>query len=326
MSYALAVPDVAAHNESVMAAFAASRQRLAGVQAPDSREVRVLTDIEFARPEGDPLLLDLYLPAHPDGPLPVVIWVHGGGWSLGDKSFCPDLRRWFASSGIAMASIDYRLSGTAPFPAPLGDVRAAIRWLKDSGERYGLKGDAIGLWGASAGAHLAALAALTATERDDAVRAVVDGYAPTDLLRADESAPEGSLIHDCEGSAEAKLLGARPAAVPDLARAASPVAHVHPGAPPFLILHGDSDLIVPARQSELLYDALAARGCKATLCTIKGLDHGFLNTRELEARPCFAASVTSTMVGGAEMMRAGLPVTFELIGRFFDRHLRADPW
>lgn len=326
MSYALTVLDVAAHNESVMAGFAASRLRLAGLEVPDSREVKVLRGIEFSRPEGDALLLDLYLPAHPDGPLPLVIWVHGGGWSLGDKSFCPDLKRWFASAGLAMASIDYRLSGQAHFPAPLEDVRAAIKWLKDSGERYGLDRDAVGLWGASAGAHLATLAALTATGPEDAVQAVVDGYAPTDLLRSDEGAPKNGLIHDCEDSAEAKLLGARPAEVPELARAASPLAHVHSGAPPFLILHGDADLIVPARQSELLYEALASSGCEATLYTIKGLDHGFLNTRELEERPCPPTVVRSMAMGGLEKDSGGPPATFELIGRFFDHHLRSDPW
>jgi len=309
-----------------MASFAADRQRLAALEVPDSREVRVLRDIEFARREGHPLLLDLYLPADPGSPPPLVIWVHGGGWSLGDRRFCPDLHRWFASSGIAMASIDYRLSGQAPFPAPLEDVRTAIRWLRETSELYGFDRDAVGLWGASAGAHLAALAALTAKDPEDAVQAVVDGYAPTDLSRLHEGARPGGLIHDCDDSAEAQLLGGRPSEVPEQARAASPLTHVSPDAPPFLILHGEADVIVPARQSELLYEALAACGCEATLCSIEGLDHGFLNTRELEARPCPAVKVRSTVSERQETALHGPRVTFELIGRFFDRHLRRDPW
>lgn len=325
--------EVQAHNESVLAGFAAARQRLAGLHVPDSSEVTVCRDIEFSKPEGLPLLLDLYLPAHPPSPPPLVIWVHGGGWSLGDRRFCPDLRRWFASSGLAMASIDYRLSGQARFPAPLQDVKEAIAWLKANCDAYGFDGGAVGLWGASAGAHLAALAALTATGPAEQVQAVVGGYAPADLARMDEGAPPGSLVHDCIGSAEEDLLGVRPGEALELARAASPVAHVRAGAPPFLILHGQADLIVPARQSELLYEALACGGCEATLCLIDGFDHGFLNTRELERRPCPPVRVRSTAAAGdrqsregPSQSRGGPPVTFEMIGRFFDRHLRRDPW
>lgn len=309
-----------------MESFVAERQRLAALQVPDGGGVTVLKDIEFAKPEGVSLLLDLYLPEHPAGLPPLVIWVHGGGWSAGDRRFCPDLRRWFASCGIAMASIDYRLSGQARFPAPLEDVREAIRWLKAHSDVYGFDGGAVGLWGASAGAHLAALAALTAADPDEDVQAVVDGYAPSDLGRLDEGAPEGSLIHDWEDSAEAGLLGVRPSEDAERARAASPLAHVQPGAPPFLILHGLADRIVPARQSELLYEALAAWGCKATLCLIDGLDHGFLNTREMEERPCPSAVVRSTVARRAGVVSESSPVSFELIRRFFDAHLRGDPW
>lgn len=309
-----------------MQRFAASRARLASIEVPDTHAVIVRKDIEFARPEGNPLLIDLYLPAQADRRPPLVMWLHGGGWALGDRRLCPDLSRWFAADGLAMASIDYRLSGQARFPAPLEDVRTAIRWLRTNGEESGFDADAVGLWGASAGAHLGALAALTATEPEDRVQAIVDGYAPVDMRRLDEGAPPGALIHGGEDSAEARLLGGRPCELDERsAVAASPLAHVAPGSPPFLILHGDADLIVPCRQSELLYEALAGAGCEATLCLIEGVDHGFLDTQELHARPCAGVRVRSS-AHGKEMVSDGPPVTFELIRRFFERHLLDDPW
>src|SRR5580692_6078407 len=118
------------------------------------------------------MLADVYLPdAEP--PLPVIIWLHGGGWRFGDRRLAPDLTRHFASRGFAMVSIEYRLSGQAVFPAPLEDVKAAVRWVRSAAERYGFDADHIGLWGSSAGGHLAALAALC---EPGAVQAVVNGY------------------------------------------------------------------------------------------------------------------------------------------------------
>src|SRR4051794_31496741 len=154
------------------------------------------------RAEGE-LLLDLYLPQS-SVPTPVVIWLHGGGWRRGDRSFAPDLERYFACRGFAMVNIEYRLSGQARFPAQLEDVRDAIRWVRREAARFGLDGSRVALWGASAGAHLGALAATTAVEDVDSVQAVVDCYGPTDFTRADEQALSGGMRHDTPDSPESE--------------------------------------------------------------------------------------------------------------------------
>lgn len=123
--------------------------------------VRVITDLVFAAPGGKSLLADLYLPENAKTPPPVILWLHGGAWRVGDRRLAPDLKRFFAARGFAMASIEYRLTGEAIFPAQLHDVKTAIRWLRSVASQYGFDGERIGVWGSSAGGHLAALTALT---------------------------------------------------------------------------------------------------------------------------------------------------------------------
>jgi acetyl esterase/lipase len=321
------ITDVAAHNRTVEARFGESLARMAAMRVDDPSEVQVVTDLEFARPEGHPpLLLDLYLPARPVGPLATVVWLHGGAWRVGGRSFCPDLRRYFAGRGYAMANVEYRLSGQATFPAALEDVRAAVRWLRGHSAVYGLDPGAIALWGSSAGAYLAALTATTARVEQDRVQAVVDGYGPTDLAAADAQSLPGGMVHDVADSPESQMLGVRLGeADPALLRASNPIAHVTGDAPPFLILHGAADMLVPPGQSELLHEALVAAGAESTFYLIAGLDHGFLNGSMFEVRPCAPAKVR-TNAAGSERTLDGPPATFELIERFLDRHLRRDPW
>ncbi len=317
-------------------------------QHPDERAVvpvEIVADLVYARPHGSPQRLDLYLPQ--GGELPVIIWLHGGGWRFGDRRLGPDLSRYFAQRGFAMVSIDYRLSGEATFPAQLHDVKTAIRWVRANATRYGLDGAHIGLWGSSSGGHLAALAALTGSGilEDDPleyagqsseVQAVVDGYGPTDFLQQDAQRdplgrpsddpesiqlPAGKWSRDAD-SLESLLLGAPIETRPDLVRLANPLTYVRPGAPPFLILHGLSDTAVPAHQSVLLYEALATAGNEATLCLIKGLGHGFLNRNDFDKGPPRPVTVRSTGNGHPEQVTDGPPVTFDAIEAFFRRHLR----
>ena len=290
-------------------------------------ETVVLRDLEYARRDTGTLLLDLHLPARPVSAPPVVVWLHGGGWRKGDRSFAPNLDRYFAARGYAMANVEYRLSGEAIFPARLEDVRAAVRWLRDSAGDFGLDANSIGLWGSSAGDHLAALAATTATDDRDRVQAVVDGYGPTDFALADAQSLPGGMPHASADSPESELLGVPLAeADVDLLRAANPIAHITPTAPPFLILHGSADLLVPPGQSEILHAALAAAGVESTLCLIDGLGHAFLNGRQFESRPCPAVTIRSFVPARGERIATGPSATFELIERFLDRHLRRDPW
>jgi acetyl esterase/lipase len=304
-----------------------------------------IADLAYTTPGGRPQLLDLYLPQGVARPLPVIIWLHGGGWRLGDRRLAPDLSRYFASRGFAMASIDYRLSTEAIFPAQLHDVRAAIRWLRAHADKYGLDGRQIGLWGSSAGGHLAALAGLIgssvlegeAVEHPDQpadVQAVVDGYGPVDFLQIDphrdlagppSDDPESIQLPPSKRSVdpdsfESLLIGAPIGERPDLVRAASPLTYARPGAPPFLILHGLSDTAVPAHQSELLYTALAAHRNDVTLYLVAGLGHGFLNRNDFDRTPR-AVSIRRRQGDGPETIADAPPLTFDTIEAFFRQHL-----
>ena len=250
----------------------------ASTVAPVMHEYR---DREFA----SGLLLDIVRPAS-DVVLPAIIWLHGGAWRMGDRTWRPDFVRHFAASGFVMVSIDYTLSGDAIFPQPLFDVRAGIRWVREHAAEFGIRPDAIGLWGSSAGGHLAALAGLhggvavldgevpVATSdsvTSAAVQAVMDGYGAADLLAPDQDNPP-----------TAGLLGGAPSDRIELATQASPARTPVNDAPPFLIMHGAADDLVPASQSVALYESLAAAGADATLYLIDGFGHGFLNPAGLD--------------------------------------------
>ncbi|MEF2979003.1 alpha/beta hydrolase [Subtercola sp. YIM 133946] len=285
-----------------------------------------LLDIEFA----PGLLLDIVLPDDTLMPLPVIVWLHGGAWRMGDRRLAPDLHRYFADSGFAMVSIDYRLSGEAVFPAQLFDVRTAIRWVREHADDYGFDGDAIGLWGSSAGGHLGALAGVlggvatlpgeTPSGTSAAVQAVVDGYGAGDLLAPDQSVPP------TEG-----LLGGPVAEHEELAVAASPARQARDDAPPFLIMHGAADPLVPASQSVALFEALAAQGVPATLYVIEGFGHGFFNpagSNELAGPPIDAGRLEAEPNASAEVLRhppaegeAFVPASFDLIETFLRAQL-----
>lgn len=309
-------------------------------------DVKVVADLEFASPNGNPLLLDLYLPVGVNKPLPVIVWLHGGGWRIGDRKLGPDFRVLFAERGYAMASIEYRLSGEALFPAQIHDVKAAIRWLRSVANEYGLDSGHIGLWGSSAGGHLAALAGTTGEgiledlELDCAdfsseVQAVVDGYGPTDFLQMDSytnkeiavsNDPESDLLHppryhEAMDSPESQLLGAPILSVPHLVRKANPITYVKNGLPPFLIMHGLKDTAVAAHQSELLYEALIAKGNEATLCLIEGLGHAFFNKNDLDDNVPFSASIRRAGDGETEYIRNREIRIFEMVEAFFQKHL-----
>src|SRR6185312_12352995 len=202
----------------------------------------------FAQPVGfRPLSLDLRTPDDQGGAgAPLIVFVHGGGWRIGSrKMFCPSI----VAAGFAVASVEYRLSAEAVFPAQTEDVAAALGWLRAHGDRYGYDPSRVVLWGESAGATLAALVGL----QDAAVRGIIDWYGPSDLLAMGEQLGNA----DDPASREAQWLGASAVADPERARAASPAAHVVAGAPPFLIAHGLADEAVPFAQSELLAARLA---------------------------------------------------------------------
>jgi acetyl esterase/lipase len=229
--------------------------------------------------------LDLYLPEKADGPLPVIVWIHGGAWTGGSKEN-PGQALAFVGKGYAVASIGYRLSQHAIFPAQIEDCKAAIRWLRANARTYNLNPQRIGVWGASAGGHLVALLGTSGgvkelegnggnAEQSSCVQAVVDFFGPTDFLQMDAHAVPGArLKHDSPTSPESRLIGGAIQENAEQGKRANPVRYVTKEAPPFLIAHGEQDPLVPWHQSELLYEALKKAEVEVTFQKIPGAGHG----------------------------------------------------
>ena len=229
--------------------------------------------------------LDIYLPNKGDGPFPVIVSIHGGAWMFGDKGdimnlhFLEGLKR-----GFAVVCINYRLSGEAKFPKQIYDCKAAVRFLRANAETYHLDVERIAAWGASAGAHLAALLGTSRKVRkledfsmgnplaSSAVHAVVDWYGPTEsFLKMDEqliASGMGEPDHASPESPESLLLGQPITEVPNLVRFASPMTYIKANMPPFLIQHGLRDEIVPVQQS-MNFAAEIERGAGAKRVTLE---------------------------------------------------------
>jgi acetyl esterase/lipase len=244
--------------------------------------VRIEKAIVYAEREGFRALeLDVYRSdASPEGPQPLLVYVHGGGWRVSHRSRPPrETRDWargfferLTDVGFVVAAPDYRLSAEAHFPAQIDDVVEALRWLHEHAGPLGVVPDRTYVWGASAGGLLGALAALVAGAPP--VAGVVCWYPVTDLL---------ALDHAADGTFEAHLLGGPIGQHVDLARAASPVTHVRGDAPPFLLQHGEDDTWVPHDQSVRLAAALRAVGAPVELESVRGADHFFADAPDVEA-------------------------------------------
>jgi acetyl esterase/lipase len=245
--------------------------------------VKLLADLEYARVGGRSLKLDLYLPENSPGPHPLILWVHGGGWQAGDKAQCrPALMLQQLDPRFAVASVGYRLTGEAGFPAQIQDCKAAVRWLRAHADKYNLHPERFAAWGSSAGGHLVALLGTSGEARSfevgdhlevsSRVQAVCDYYGPTDLIEMGRV--PGYESHAKADSPEGRLLGGAPAEVPRVAAAANPVAYVDAADPPFLIVHGDADPVVPRQQSQLLEQALKKANVPVTLTMLPGARHG----------------------------------------------------
>jgi acetyl esterase/lipase len=255
--------------------------------------VPVAADVAYAD-LSDAQKLDLYVPEEGDGPFPLVINIHGGAFMMGDKAMSAAELDPLVAAGYAVASLNYRLSGEALFPAQIQDVKAAVRWLRANAETYNLDPDHFAAFGASAGGNLAAMLGTSGDVEDfddpelgnadvsSRVQAVVDWFGPTDFLQmdaqfaADEVCPASAESHDVADSPESMLLGAGVQTVPDLAAAANPITYVTEDDPPFFIQHGTADCNVPVAQSQLLYDALVevTGEDNNTFIMIEGAGHG----------------------------------------------------
>ncbi|MDP4680478.1 MAG: alpha/beta hydrolase [Cyclobacteriaceae bacterium] len=240
----------------------------------------VKTNLVYASINERELLLDLYMPANQINPY-LVIWIHGGAWHSGSKKNPPmDL----IDKGYAMASVDYRLSVEAPFPAMIHDIKAAIRYLRGNALKFGYRADQIIIWGSSAGGHLAALIGTTngneALEgtlgnyltESSSVQVAIDFYGPTNFQTIlQQSTPHGISVR---APALALLLGKPLNQAEGLANLASPFFQVDASDPPMFIAHGDQDNQVPVNQSLELKAAYDKNKLKVQLEIVSGAGHG----------------------------------------------------
>jgi acetyl esterase/lipase len=242
----------------------------------------IVYDVAYGEADREPLLLDYLRPdPMPGTPIPAIVWIHGGGWEAGDKrvDLADSLGPLLVQDGFFALSINYRLSGQAIFPAQIHDAKAAIRWLRANAEELGIDPDRIGVWGHSAGGHLSALLGTSGDAPElegesgspgysSRVQAVVPVSPPSDFL----AIPPG-WTNEEPRRATSKLVGGPLEERLELVRLANPITHVRPDAPPFLIIHGEADQVVPVEQAQLLYDALVRVRTEATIVRLPGADH-----------------------------------------------------
>lgn len=269
-------------------------------------DATILRDLIYKRAGDTSLKIDLYLPKGLTSPAPMILCIHGGGWSRGNKRQCP--ATMMVRDGYAVASMQYRLTNEAAFPAQIEDCKAAVRWLRANAEKYRFDPDRIGVWGHSSGAHLAALLGTSGgvkslegagenQQYSSRVQAVCEISGPADLLRMYQDVANGSsaMAPEAKAAIEA-LIGGPIAEHKETAIAASPMTYISKDDPPFLIIHGEQDATVPVSQSELFAAALKAAGIDVTLKVVAGRGHG-----------------------------TGGPRFEPMIKAFFDRHLRQKP-
>jgi acetyl esterase/lipase len=262
--------------------------------------VTIHRDVVYGDAGERPLMLDLVVPNESsESPRPLIVFIHGGGWRAGDKAGGVGRVVPFAASGnYAGASIGYRLSGEAKWPAQIHDCKAAIRWLRANAEKYNIDPNRIGVWGSSAGGHLVNMLGCSgdvadlegdcgSPDQSSRVTCVISFCGPSDFLT--RTPVEGGR----RPSAVDMLFGGAIEDNQDLARTASPVTYVSKDDPPFLLVHGDADGTVPFEHAEILYEAQQKAGVDTTLVRIRGGGHG---------------------IGGQEVN--------DRVTAFFDKHLR----
>jgi acetyl esterase/lipase len=241
----------------------------------------VYRDLPYVTGGHEQQKLDLYLPETKEK-LPLIIRIHGGAWFAGSKEY--EGPQDYLQDGFAVASINYRLSQHAIFPAQIQDCKAAVRYLRANAQKYNLDPNRFAAWGESAGGHLAALLGTTGDVNEfdvgenlsvsSRVQAVVDYFGPTDFLQMEAHRLPNGMHHNSPDSPESKLIGGNVQDNPQKAAKANPITYVKKDALPFLIIHGDTDPLVPHHQSELLEAALKKAGVPVTFYTVKGGGHG----------------------------------------------------
>lgn len=271
-----------------------------------------------------PLNLDLYLPPKTGRRAPLVMYIHGGGWANGHSRQSGAFDDWpgvlasIAARGYVVASVNYRLSGEAPFPAAIRDVKSAIRFLRLHADEYAMDASRAIVWGGSAGGHLAALAATTcgvqelepvqappaadaAPQPGDCVQGAVTWYGIFDFSTLAAAAKQPGAA----SGPVSRFLGCNDGAcAPQTVRLASPLGFVNSGTPPFLLLHGAQDKVADPAQSRQFRDAMQKAGARAELVMIPGVDHSFIGTTPQATREASLEALRRTV----EFIETTLPV------------------
>lgn len=269
-----------------------------------TQKVTVIKDIEYGSyPPGQgqrKLLLDLYLPSQKkDNPQAAIIYIHGGGWFGYSKQKCPG--KQVAQRGFILACINYRYSSESLFPAQIRDVKQAVRWLKINADKYNINPDAIGAWGDSAGGHLSALLGTSSGVKilekglpypdvSTEIQGVVNWYGPTDFTQVSFAFEEDATPEVIKENfhkpwriytiAVYKLLGGPVSQRQELAKLANPINYIDANDPPFLIVHGDQDKVVPISQSQLLEKELKSQGVAVEFVKVSGMKHSYKGQNE----------------------------------------------
>ncbi|MFC1490394.1 prolyl oligopeptidase family serine peptidase [Candidatus Latescibacterota bacterium] len=262
---------------------------------PQTEGMKVEQNIPYVENGHENQVLDIYLPEqHSDKPLPLMIWIHGGAWMGGSQSMVPVL--YLVEKGFAVASIQHRFSSHAIWPAQAHDCKAAIRFLRANAEKYNFDPDRFGIGGDSSGGHLAALVGTSNDVKElegnlgnadfsSNVQTVVDWFGPTDLLiMGDQAGPNSMIQHESASSPESMLVGGPIQENKELAKTANPITFIDKNDPPFLIMHGDNDQLVPLAQSVVLAKALIDAGVETTMQTVPGAGHEGPEFRNAESQ------------------------------------------
>jgi len=242
---------------------------------------RIFRDIAYVSDGHPNQMLDLYLPEAGEN-LPLIVYVHGGAFRAGSKSQVPAID--YVKKGYAVASIEYRFSQHAIFPAQIEDVKAGVRWLRAHAAEYRIDPDRFAAWGQSAGSHLAVMLGVTedVTEFEvgenldvsSSVQVVIDNYAPTDFSQMDAHRLPDGQEHNPADSPESMLVGGALQENLEAVARANPITYVSEGDAPFLVVHGDADPLVPRNQSVILVAALEDADVPVEFYTVAGGGHG----------------------------------------------------
>lgn len=281
--------------------------------------VTSLADVTYSTVPGfRPLVIDIYMPPKKGGPKPLVLYIHGGGWVAGHTRHSGALANFpavlakLASEGFVVASLEYRLSGEAGFPAQLQDARAAIRFLKANAAKYGLDASRVGVWGGSAGGHLTALAALScgdtaldpapAPARSECVQSAVTWYGVFDF----EPMLKLSANPNSATAPENMLLRCKPVDCPaERVKAVSPVSYIDSKDPPMLLIHGEKDAVVNISQSRDAEVRLKAAGVPVESIYIPDVDHSFIGATPAVTRAATLKATNATFDFFHKTLKAG---------------------